>query len=94
MDSIIEGTVINSLWGPLAVRDGVLENNPLAGMLSTKDFKKNPTGESLARDFGEAIDEARKMGHTDEEIKKNIRLNLQTYNFNADTFPIDDWMKR
>ena len=54
--------------------------------------EKKPSADELDQLFMGAVRECREMGLTDEEIRWSIGLNLRTYNFDDETFPIDRWM--
>ena len=92
-DNLLEGVVINKLWGPITQKKGGFEDNPLALLLDTSQFGNPPTKTSLSNDFKGAVAECRSMGMTDDEIEHCIRLNLRTYGCDDKTFPVAEWME-
>jgi len=51
-----------------------------------------PTAVGLDEALKEAIKKCRDMKLTDNEIEESIRLNLRTYGYKDDTFPVEKWM--
>ena len=59
---------------------------------STLYHDRKFSGKELDIAMFDAISKSRELGLTEEEIECSIRLNLRTYGYADDTFPVERWM--
>lgn len=78
MDSLIEGVIVKNFF----------VNNSAGWATETK----RGNAEELDKDMLEAVSQCRAAGNTDEAIEANIRMNLRTYGFVDETFPVERWL--
>ena len=69
--------------------EGVIVNT-LYGKLNPSH--KPPTTAELDDAMFTVITKCRRIGLSEEEIEHSIRLNLRTYNYADNTFPVEKWM--
>ena len=93
-DNIIEGAVLNTLFGmPSAAEIGqALASLAGEGSDTVEHVGLHPTADELDIAMLNVIVKCRSLGLTEDEIRDSIRLNLSVYQYAADTFPIDRWM--
>ena len=78
MDFLIEGVIVKNFFV-----------NNSAGWVTEA---KKANAEELDKDMLEAVSQCRAAGNTDEAIGANIRMNLRTYGFVDETFPVERWL--